>query len=1195
MQCYTELIPPSGVTNALALPFTSSDASNLIVARTSLLQIFSHKQTNHGQGTRLVLVAEYSLSGTITSLGRVRILNSKSGGEAILVALRDAKLSLIEWDPEKHSIATISIHYYEGEALQRSPFVPDLHDCVNHLTVDPSSRCAIFNFGMTNVAIIPFHQAGDDLVMDDYEAEFDREDAARSPTEKTNGDLGTYQTPYASSFVLPLTALDPGVLHPIHLAFLHEYREPTFGIIYSSIARSSALNYERTDVTQYAVFTLDLEQRASTTLLSISKLPNDLFAVIPLPLPVGGALLVGSNELIHVDQGGKMSAVGVNEFARQCSSFSMADQFECTLRLEGCQLEQLNASNGDMLIVLATGNLAVLSFRLDGRSVSGLAVRILPQELGQTLFRSRASCIASLGSHRLFVGSDVADSVLLSTARKFSQLKKLTSRSGQRASDDATADPAENGEEDGEEEEDDDDLYGDAVDKSMTGQSDGVTTSGTNFRVLDRLHCVAPLRDVTIGRAGKRKRDDDNVEKEGRSATLELIACCGEGLAGGVTIFNRELRHTVVSNTRTPQANGVWSFSVKPSTAISDALDTGRSYDDFMVVSKSTDTGQAESILYKVSDQPLQENTHKDFEPSAGRTIECGSITNGAYIVQVLEVEIKVYDGGKQSISSYQVLAESMLDFGLAQIYLIVDEETGADAKAISASFADPYVLVVKDDYSILLLKTDKKGELSDVDLGPHLVDCKHISACLYSDRQGLFSRQNPQDMPAGTQAVCVMASLSLDGALNIYSLFDLKTRLFYYEGVQFLPSILSDSTPLPRHWKGAEALPELLIADLGEGNDTHPYLIFRTSSGDVAIYNSYSPSPTAFAFRRITLRQTSKAASDDISELGEDGVRKGCRPMKMAYVNGLSVVLVPGQSSAIIAKVTTSNPRAYSLSTGTILAFSGHHSASCSQGFVYIDAHDNLSVARLPTELSIGHSDWVERKVGVGCDVSGIAYLDRTQSYVLAASHQADFQLPQDDEWHTDWKNEDVTCLPQVEQGSVKLLSSTTFNIIDSFRLEYAERPMCIKSMNLEVSEETHERKELVVVGTAITKGEDVVARGCIYIFDVVDVVPQPGIPETDLKLKLIAKEEVKGAVTSLSRIGTQGFMLAAQGQKCMVRGLKEDLSILPVAFMDMKYYVNIAKELSGTGLCILGDAMNGLWFVGYSVSLEKLLYVSY
>ena len=142
----------------------------------------------------------------------------------------------------------------------------------------------------------------------------------------------------------------------------------------------------------------------------------------------------------------------------------------------------------------------------------------------------------------------------------------------------------------------------------------------------------------------------------------------------------------------------------------------------------------------------------------------------------------------------------------------------------------------------------------------------------------------------------------------------------------------------------------------------------------------------------------------------------------------------------------------------------------------------------------------------------------------------------------------------------------------------------MSVKTMSLETSEHTHERQSLVVVGTAIIRGEDLPALGRIYVFDIIDVVPEPDHPETGKKLKLIAREEVKGAVTALSEIGTQGFLLAAQGQKCMVRGLKEDGSLLPVAFMDMQCYVSAAKELKGTGLCVMGDAIKGIWFAGYT-----------
>jgi cleavage and polyadenylation specificity factor subunit 1 len=150
----------------------------------------------------------------------------------------------------------------------------------------------------------------------------------------------------------------------------------------------------------------------------------------------------------------------------------------------------------------------------------------------------------------------------------------------------------------------------------------------------------------------------------------------------------------------------------------------------------------------------------------------------------------------------------------------------------------------------------------------------------------------------------------------------------------------------------------------------------------------------------------------------------------------------------------------------------------------------------------------------------------------------------------------------------------------------------MAMKTMSLEVSENTHERRDMVVVGTAITRGEDIPSRGCIYVFEVIKVVPDPEHPETDRKLKLIGKEPVKGAVTALSEIGEQGFLIAAQGQKCLVRGLKEDGSLLPVAFMDMQCYVSVAKELKGTGMCILGDAVKGIWFAGYSVCFSSLKY---
>jgi cleavage and polyadenylation specificity factor subunit 1 len=129
-----------------------------------------------------------------------------------------------------------------------------------------------------------------------------------------------------------------------------------------------------------------------------------------------------------------------------------------------------------------------------------------------------------------------------------------------------------------------------------------------------------------------------------------------------------------------------------------------------------------------------------------------------------------------------------------------------------------------------------------------------------------------------------------------------------------------------------------------------------------------------------------------------------------------------------------------------------------------------------------------------------------------------------------------------------------------------------------------------MIVVGTTYAKGEDIAARGNVYVFDVIDVVPDPEEPGTNLKLKLVGEESIRGALTAVSGIGGQGFMIVAQGQKCMVRGLKDDGSLLPVAFIDVQCYVSVIKELKGTGMCLIGDALKGLWFTGYSVCLSSL-----
>ncbi|CAG8194361.1 unnamed protein product [Penicillium olsonii] len=1197
MQCYTEILPPTGVTHAVSASFTSATANNLIVIKTSLLQIFSLVKTSkasnelsetalsqfHHPETKLVLEKEYPLSGTVTDLSRVKILNTKSGGDAILIAVRNAKLSLIEWDPERDAISTISIHYYERDDLTRSPWVPDLSQCGSILSVDPSNRCAVFNFGVRNLAILPFHQAGDDLVMDDYDPELDgerpSEGSGKDIQQKKNGQI--HQTPYASSFVLPLTALDPSLLHPISLAFLYEYREPTFGILYSQVATSTALLHERKDLVFYAVFTLDLEQRASTTLLSVSRLPSDLFKVVALPPPVGGAVLLGSNEIVHVDQAGKTNAVGVNEFSRQVSAFSMTDQSDLGFRLEGCVIERLGGDSGDLILALASGDTALIKFKLDGRSVSGMTVHLLQANAGGNILKSAASCSTCLDDGNVFFGSEDANSVLLEWSHTSSTSKKARLESKQ-------ADDSNEGLSDDDQMEDDD-LYTSAPGPAQSDNrigNDSSTPQYYNLRLNDELPSIGPLRDITLGKAIPSVRNPQT--NEGVAAELELVASQGSDRGGGLVVIKREIDPSTVMSLKTDNADGVWSASVTTTPGKGMSNPTENPARRYVITSRPTESDQEANDIYSVEDGGFSPFKASEFNPNEDCTIEIGSLAGETRLVQVLRNEVRSYDK----------------DLGLSQIYPVWDEEVSEERVAISASFSDPYVVIIRDDASVLLLQADDSGDLDEVPLPDEITTSQWRSGCLYRDRVQAFDAEEGTSKDS-VEPGLLLCLLDSECKLSLFRVSDMKS-LAVIQGVDCLPPVLSNDPPKRSNIR--ETLIEFVIADLGDSSIVSPYLIVRTENDELIFYKPafITTSTAGESTRRLHFfRESNSTLPNTPSEdtLAQAEYQQRFRPMRvLSNVSGLSTVFMPGASPNFIFRTAKSPPHITRLRGGFARWLSSFDSteADCEAGFIYVDSQHCIRACQLPQKTQFDYP-WPLRQIPLEEQVDFLAYSTSSETYVIGTSRPADFKLPDADDLHPEWRGEgthipdrslgislikfaELSFCPRIPESSIKVISPKTWTIIDSYPLDPDEQITAVKNVNIEISENTHERKDLVVVGTAIAKGEDMPSRGTIYVFDVINVAPDPEKPETGRKLKLIGKESVKGAVTALSGIGGQGFIIVAQGQKCMVRGLKEDGSLLPVAFMDMQCYVNVAKELKGTGMCILGDAVKGLWFAGYS-----------
>jgi len=1181
MQCYTQLVPPTAVNACVSLPFLSATANNLVVAKSSLLQVFSLKAVIRDKLslTKLVLVGQYELPGIITALARVKA-KSRSGGNLLLISLREAKLSLVEWDPDQYGISTISVHYFERDDVVSSLWDGDLSRYQTILSVDPGSRCAALKLGSRHLAIVPFHHAGLETGMDEVDGAVD--------SERTNAKLsnGTTETapkaaPYVKSFVLSLLTLDPQLLHPIHLAFAYGYREPTLAILSSAVAPSSNLLDKRRDTLSYTVYTLDVEQRASTTLLSVTGLPYDLTRIVPLTSSaVGGSLLLGGNEIIHVDQSGKTNGIGVNEFATKCTAFPLVQQTGLDLRLEGCVVEPLASSNGDVLLITNDGTLFILAFQVDGRSVSALKLNAVPLEDGENLVRGTASCAANVGRGRVFVGSEDADSVVLAYVPKSMKLKRQQSRPNpnkEHSGVNGGLDQSE--EEDGEDDDDDeDDLYGSAKPVETETASPSTPAGADNhdytFYVHDSLVNLAPLGTPTLVSTSESSKEDHQ----------KLYASVGRGSHGNLVQLSPFLDLQNLQFIELPDVDGVWPLCVRSEQDENDDVSH-----NIVIISKTSQEDAGESHVYHLKDGKCTGLEGSEFEASAGNTIEVATTMNGTRIVQVLKSEVRVFDQGELHLESL-LRSRALItypDFGLSQICPLSEDVSGYTPQVLTASFAEPYVLLLRDDATITVLKSDETGDLEELETTDSLKSSRWQSGCLYDDVKDVF-RLESDDEEEGDPSSVLMFLLSEKGSLDIYQLPGLNAPLYSAPGLTFLPPFLSSDFNL-RRAKDREEVVEVLVAEVGDVASKSPYLIIRSTGNDLTLYHPFQAphSGESHPLRFVKLPHTflPKASSDEEDDEETAGQGQRRPPLRvLPEFGGLSVVLMPGPSSSIILKQASGEPKILDLQLDNIKSIGAYSTPGCPGGLILVDETGKCQTGQLPMNADYS-TGWIaktpfqtDRAIDTFCHHSS------SDHFVVAGATLVDFKLPHD-ELHPEWDLEVLHDHPTVEQGVIKLVDPATWTVSDTHELETGELVMSLISHDLELSQASHRRRPLIIVGTAILKGDDTAPQGRLYVFDVVEVVKDPESVRKAFKLKLLSEEETRGYVTTMSPVGSEGLIAVAQGQKCIVRGLTEDHSFLPVAALDIQTYTTVLKELPGSGLCMFGDAIKGLWFAGYRV----------
>jgi len=137
------------------------------------------------------------------------------------------------------------------------------------------------------------------------------------------------------------------------------------------------------------------------------------------------------------------------------------------------------------------------------------------------------------------------------------------------------------------------------------------------------------------------------------------------------------------------------------------------------------------------------------------------------------------------------------------------DEESGAELRIINASFADPYLLVLRDDSTVKIFKAIGNDEVEEVGASG-LSSTKWLSASLFKST---------------TLDETFAFLLTPEGGLHVFAMSNMEKPSYVAEGLGFLPPILT-SDYYARRSTAKATITEIIAADIGDTTSRSPHLI---------------------------------------------------------------------------------------------------------------------------------------------------------------------------------------------------------------------------------------------------------------------------------------------------------------------------------------------------------------------------------
>nr|XP_061808605.1 cleavage and polyadenylation specificity factor subunit 1 [Nerophis lumbriciformis] len=1246
---------PTAVEFSVYCNFISGKEKNLVVAGTSQLFVYriihdvestskSEKSSDaKARKEKLEQVACFSLFGNIMSMASVQLIGSSR--DALLLSFKDAKLSVVEYDPGTHDLKTLSLHYFEEPEL-RDGFVQNVH--IPIVRVDPENRCAVMLIYGTKLVVLPFRK---DTLADEQE-----------------GGVGDGpKSSFLPSYIIDVRELDEKLLNIIDMKFLHGYYEPTLLILFEPNQTWPGRVAVRQDTCSIVAISLNIMQKVHPVIWSLMNLPFDCTQVMAVPKPIGGVVVFAVNSLLYLNQSVPPYGVSLNSQTNGTTAFPLRIQEEVKITLDCAQADFI--ANDKMVISLKGGEIYVLTLITDGmRSVRDF-------HFDKAAASVLTTCMVTMELGFLFLGSRLGNSLLLKYTEKLQEVlpdevkekqDKETEKDKEPPSKKKRVESSTNWTGMFQI------LFENVVDEIEVYGSEaqsGTQLATYSFEVCDSILNIGPCANASMGEPAFLSEEfQANTEPD-----LEVVVCSGFGKNGALSVLQRSIRPQVVTTFELPGCHDMWTvISSEDKEEEEKDKEEGKKEEEekkdqpleddakkhgFLILSRE------DSTMILQTGQEIMELDTSGFA-TQGTTVFAGNIGDNKYIIQVSPMGIRLLEG-------------------VSQLHFI---PVDLGSPIVHCSVADPYVVIMTAEgvVTMFLLKTDSyMGKTQRLSLRKPQISTQSrvIALCAYRDVSGMFTTENRvscavmedinmqnksevetviQDLsntvddeeemlygdsgtsaaplkddlnrtpvqvgPSGNEANPVKADpthwcmlVRENGVMEIYQLPEWRL-VFLVKNFPVGQRVLVDSSSGQSASQGEgkkeevtrqgdmPLVKEVTLVSLGN-NRSRPYLLVHVEQ-ELLIYEAFPydqqqpqnnlkvrfkkvPHNINFREKKSKLKRDKKAEGG----VGDDTTVKS-RIARFRYfedISGYSGVFICGPSPHWMLVTARGALRLHPMSIdGTIESFSPFHNINCPKGFLYFNKQGELRISVLPTYLSYD-APWPVRKIPLRCTVHYVSYHVETKVYAVCTSvkepctriprmtgEEKEYELIEGDERYIN---------PQQERFSIQLISPVSWEAIPNTRvdLEEFEHVTCMKTVALRSQETVSGLKGYIAAGTCVMQGEEVTCRGRILILDVIEVVPEPGQPLTKNKFKMLYEKEQKGPVTALCHCN--GYLVSAIGQKIFLWVLKDN-DLTGMAFIDTQLYIH--QMFSIKNFILAADLMKSISLLRYQEKSKTLSLVS-